>query len=179
MFLVISCMEPTMVVQPFCANGSRRSWVDSERCTAILVGSTMLLSVFMPHSGCDEVDCIEAFESVRATLTEGKRAGAVDFFICGDLNIELKLDIADDDHQGLDSIELYGMYGPECRGGGGEDTIACEKKLRWLRAVADSLLELPSFSEQTETFLRRTKSSGTLFSRVWRHDPQSAPCVLV
>ena len=86
----------------------------------------MLLSVFMPHSGCDEVDCIEALESVRATLTEGKRAGAVDFFIGGDLNIELKSDIADDDHQGLDSIELYGMYGPECRGGG-EHLIACEK----------------------------------------------------
>ena len=33
-----------------------------------------------------------------------------------------------------------------------------------------------SFLEQMETFFRRTKSSGTLFSRVWRHDPQSATC---
>ena len=41
----------------------------------------------------------------------------------GDLNIELKLDIADDEHQGLDSIEWYGMYEPECTGGG-EDTTA-------------------------------------------------------
>ena len=38
----------------------------------------MLLSVYMPHSGHDEVDCIEALETVRAILTEGKREGAVD-----------------------------------------------------------------------------------------------------
>ena len=42
----------------------------------------------MSHSGYDEVDYIEALDSVRATLTEGKRAGAVDFFIGGDLNID-------------------------------------------------------------------------------------------
>ena len=86
----------------------------------------MLLSVYMPHSGCDEVYYIEALESVKVTLTEGKGAGAVDFFIGGDLNVELKLDTADGEHQGLDSIELYGMYVPECKGGG-EDTIAYEK----------------------------------------------------
>ena len=54
---------------------------------------------------------------MRATLTEGKRSGAVDFFIGGDLNIELKLDITDDEHRGLDSIEWYGMYGSEWRRG--------------------------------------------------------------
>ena len=41
----------------------------------------MLLSVYMPHSGYDEVDYIEASESVRATLTEARSEGAVDFFI--------------------------------------------------------------------------------------------------
>ena len=117
---------PTAILCPREVNHVRRSWVDNERCTAIFVGTTMLLSVYMPHSGFDEVDHIEALESVRATLTEGKRAEAVDFFFGGDLNIELKLDIADDKHRGLDSIEWYGMYGPECRGGG-EDTIANEK----------------------------------------------------
>ena len=70
----------------------------------------MLLSVCMPHSGYDEVDHIEALESVRAMFTEGKREGAVDFFIGGDLNIELKLHIADDEHRGLDRVEWYGMY---------------------------------------------------------------------
>ena len=67
-----------MVEQPFCAprevNHFRRSWVDNERCTAILVGSTMLLSVYVPHSGRDEVDYIEALESVRATLAEGRES---------------------------------------------------------------------------------------------------------
>ena len=54
-----------------------------------------------------------------------RRAGEGDFFIGGDLNIDLKLDNADDEHQGLDSIEWYGMYGPKCKGSR-EDTIADE-----------------------------------------------------
>ena len=106
-------------------NHFRRSLADHERCTAIVVGSTLLLSVYMPQRGRDEEDYIEALETVRATLIEGKRAGAVDFFI-GDLNIELRLDNTGGDLQGLDSIEWSGMYGPECRAGG-EDTTANEK----------------------------------------------------
>ena len=70
---------------------------------------------------------------MSATLIEGKKAGAVDFFfIGGDLNFELRLDNTGGELQGLDSIEWYKMYGPECRGGG-EDTIACEKILTWYR----------------------------------------------
>ena len=84
-----------------------------------------MLSVYMPHSGRDEEDYIEALESVRATLTGEKRAGAADFFIGGDLNIELRLDNIDNEQQGLDSTDWYGMHGPECRGGG-EDTFAYE-----------------------------------------------------
>ena len=93
-------------------NHFRRSWVDNARCTAILVGSAMLLSVYMPHSGREEEDYIEALETVRVTLTEGKRAGAVDFFICGDLNIELGLDNTGGDLQGLDRVEWYGCMAP-------------------------------------------------------------------
>ena len=97
----------TATLCPREVNNFRRSWVDNERRTAILVGSTMLLSVYMPHSCHDEADYIEALESVRVTLTEGKREGAVDFFIGGDLNLELKLDIADGEHRCIDSIEWY------------------------------------------------------------------------
>ena len=79
----------TAILCPREVNHFRRSWVDNERCTAILVATTMLLSVYMPHSGYDEVDYIEALESVRATLTAERREGAVDFSIGGDLNIEL------------------------------------------------------------------------------------------
>ena len=77
----------------------------------------MLLSVCSPCSGRDE-DYIEALETLRAILTEGKKEGAVAFFIGGDLNIEFRLDSTDGDLQGSDSIEWNEMYGPECRGGG-------------------------------------------------------------
>ena len=70
----------TAILCPREVNHFRRSWVDNDRCSAILVGSKKLLSVYMPHSGGDEVDYIEALESVRDTLMEGKRMGAVDFF---------------------------------------------------------------------------------------------------
>ena len=88
----------------------------------------MLLSVHQPHSGRDEVGYTEALEVVRATLVEGKRMGAVEFFIGGDLNIELKLCLADDEHRALDSIEWYKMYGPACEGTA-DDIIAYEKKI--------------------------------------------------
>ena len=107
-------------------NHFRRSWVDSERCTAILVGSPMLLSVYMLHSGNDEEDYIETLEKVRGIITKGKMAGPVDFHIGSDINIEMILDNAEEDLQCLDSIEWCGMYGPECKGGG-EDVITYEK----------------------------------------------------
>jgi endonuclease/exonuclease/phosphatase family metal-dependent hydrolase len=126
----------TAILCPRKVNHFRRSWVDHERCTAILVGSFMLLSVYMPHSGLDEEDYIEALEVVRTTLVEGKKAGATDFFIGGDLNIELKLGDTEEDLNGLDSIDWYGMYGPECRGGG-EDVTTYEKKVRWLQLLKE------------------------------------------
>ena len=46
----------------------------------------------------------------------------MDFFIGGDLNIELMLDIAEDEYRGQDSIEWFGMYGPECKGGADDIT---------------------------------------------------------
>ena len=64
----------------------------------------MLLSVFMPLSGRDEEDHIEALEKVRATLTEEKKEGDVDFFFGGDLNLEFRLDNVDDDLHCLDNI---------------------------------------------------------------------------
>ena len=93
----------TAILCPWEVDHFRRAWVDKERCTAIMVGSTLLLSVYMPHSGRDEEDYIEALETVRATLTEGKTAGAVDFLFA------------------VTSILNLGYRG------GGEDTIAHEK----------------------------------------------------
>ena len=68
----------------------RLSWVGHARCTAILVGFMMILSVHMPHGGCDEEDYITELEVVRIIMEEEKAMGAKDFLIGGDLNIELK-----------------------------------------------------------------------------------------
>ena len=133
------CMVLTMVVLPSCARG--------RLITFVAHGLTMrdapqswwarrcCFSVYVPHSGRDEVDYIEALESVRATLMDGKRMGR-GFFIGGDLNIELKLSLADDGPRGPDSIEWYGMYGPECEGTA-DDITAHDKKLRWFQLLKD------------------------------------------
>ena len=105
----------------------RQSWVSHERCTAILLGAMTILSVYLPHSGFDEDDYFATLETVRNIMDEGKKLGAVDFFIGGDINIELKLQLGDEDLQGLDGIDWYGIYGPECLGGG-EEVITHEKK---------------------------------------------------
>ena len=52
----------------------------------------MLLSVFIAHSGRDEEDYIEALETVT-----------VDFFIGGDIGIELRLSNEGEDLHGIDS----------------------------------------------------------------------------
>ena len=68
----------------------------------------MLLSVLMLHSGRDEEDYNEALEKVRVACIEGGKAGAVDFFLGGDLNIEFRLNKVDEDLHGLDSVDRYG-----------------------------------------------------------------------
>ena len=82
----------------------RRSWVDHERCTASIVGSTMLLSVFMTLSGRDEEDHIKALVTVRDTLTEAGRREPKISLLAGNLNIEFRLDNANVDLHSLDSI---------------------------------------------------------------------------
>ena len=71
-------MVVIMVEQPFCAheevNHFPRSCVDHERCTTILVGSSILLSCQLPHSGRDEEDQVEALGAARNVMTEGTMA---------------------------------------------------------------------------------------------------------
>ena len=66
---------------------------------------------------------------------DGKRMGAEDFFIGGDVNIELKLEGGNEKLEGLDSFDLRGLHGPECRGGG-EDVVT-HQKIRWLQSLRD------------------------------------------
>ena len=70
----------------------------------------------------------------RRSWVSLEKLGAVDFFIGGDINFELKLELGDEDLQGLDGIDWYGTHGRECLGGG-EDVITYEKKLRWLQLL--------------------------------------------
>ena len=63
-----------------------------------MVGSSsMLLFVYVPRSGLDEEDCIVTLETVRTILTEGRKAGVIDFIIGGDINIEPRLGNAGED----------------------------------------------------------------------------------
>ena len=107
-------------------NHFRRSCTDYEKCTAILLGSSMLICL-------DEWVHIEALGVVRNIMTEGRMAGAVDF-----INIEMKLGKTGEDLQGLDSIDSidwYAFCGPECRGGG-QDVVTHEK-VRWLQQLKE------------------------------------------
>ena len=82
----------------------------------------MILPVDLPHSGYDEEDYFATLEAARDIMGEGKKLGAVDFLIGGDINIELKLELGDVDLQGLNGFDWYGIYGSGCLGGG-EDVM--------------------------------------------------------
>ena len=41
-----------------------------------------------------------------------------------------------EDLQGLDGIDWYGIYGPQCLGRG-EDVITYEKKMRWVQLLRE------------------------------------------
>lgn len=96
-----------------------------ERCTAVLVASMMVLSVYMPHGGYDEENYIAELEIVMIIIEEVKKMGAKDFFINGDLNIELKLESGNVEFLVDDSLDWYGLYRPECQEGG-EDVVTCD-----------------------------------------------------
>ena len=85
----------------------------------------MQRSVDMPHSGHDEEEPYRDAGGSEAHY-EGKEVGATDLCIRGDINIELKFETTGEDLQGLDGIDWYGMFAPECRGGG-EAVVTCEK----------------------------------------------------
>ena len=50
--------------------------------------------------GHEEEDHIEALETVRNVMTEGRMAGVVDFYIGGDINIQMTLGNIGEDLQG-------------------------------------------------------------------------------
>ena len=118
----------TAILCPGLACQIRRTWDSHERCTAILVGSMMILSVYMSHGGYDEENYIAELEIVKIIMEERKKMGAKDFFIGGDLNIELKIEGGNEEFQRLDNLDWCGLCGLECRGGG-EDVATYEGRV--------------------------------------------------
>ena len=122
----------TVILCPRGVNDFRRSCVDHERCTAIPVASSMLLSVCVPHSCRDEEDHIRGAGDCVNIMTEGKMAGAVDFNIRGDINIEMKLGGTGEDLQGLTSLT-----GIVCKDPNAEEEGIMSSHTRKLRLLKD------------------------------------------
>ena len=95
----------------------------------------MILSVYLPHAGYDEEDHVTVLEVVSIIMEEEKAMRTKDFFIGGDLNIELKTRGGSGDLMVSTVFDLYGLYGLDCRGGG-EDEVTYEK-MRWLQLLKD------------------------------------------
>ena len=100
----------------------RRSWRFEERCTAVLFGAVLVMAVHAP-------DCkkhLDVFETFIVNVTKitraGRRAGAKDFYITGDLNVELGILCTDEDDIG----DLNEMYGP-CVGKGVRTIMAVSR----------------------------------------------------
>ena len=89
-----------------------RCWfrISLERCTAAVFGTTLVMAVCAPDFGKD-LEMYEAFiSSVTKVLREGRRGGAREFYITGDLNVELGLMCTDE----KDIEELNEMHGTLC-----------------------------------------------------------------
>ena len=66
----------------------RRSWRFAERCTAVLFGAVLFMTVYAPDCKKD-LDVHETFiKTVTNISWEGRRVGANDSYITGDFNVE-------------------------------------------------------------------------------------------
>ena len=65
----------TAVLCPRQVGQFRRSRAGHERCTAILVATMMILSVYLPHGGYDEEDHVALLQGVRVIMEEVKGTG--------------------------------------------------------------------------------------------------------
>ena len=89
----------------------------SKRCTAVLFGAVCVMAVYA-RDCTEDVDVFERFiKNISKILRQRRRAGAKDFNITGDFNVELELQCADED----DNDELNDMCVPLCWQG-------CEKR---------------------------------------------------
>ena len=136
-FLLTLCTVLIMVGQPFCAHG--------RLITFVALGLTMgdAPPFRWVRQCCFQFTCrTVATRWTTSTpqsrwglpLTEGKREGAVDFFNDGDLNIELKLDIADDEHRGLWTV----FNGTGCTSLSAEEAVRIPLLMRKIEVIPDT-----------------------------------------
>ena len=103
--------DRTAILCPREVNHFRRSWADHERCTAIMVGSTMLLSVYMPHSDRDEGGPHRGagYGEGHPDRRQAMRVPSISL-LAAISDIELRLGNAgEDSFDFLNSIEWYGL----------------------------------------------------------------------
>ena len=67
----------------------KRSWRHEERCTSIFFGKTVVMAVYARDSDKDLEQYEACVSCVLRVLREGRRRGAKQFYISGDLNVEL------------------------------------------------------------------------------------------
>ena len=100
-----------MVKQPSCVHGRSGTFVAhwlTMKDAPPIGWELRCCFLYMSHSGHDEEDCIATLEAVRNNMNEGRKLGAVDFYIGGGINIELKLEDTGENIRGLDGIDWYG-----------------------------------------------------------------------
>ena len=127
----------------------KRFWRSEERCTAVLFGAILVMAIYRPDCKND-MDVYETFIlSVTKLLREGRRAGTKEFFITGDLNVELGLLCTDEDDIG----EFKEMYGPLCWQGCERDH-GVFRKLIWCGIMKEFNCKVSTWSKcgrETET----------------------------
>ena len=123
MFITIGMMAG----QSYCVRVSDSSLTGHERCTASMIGSMMVLSVYMPHGGFDEEEYITEIALVKIIMDDRNKMGPKisSFAAISTLSSHWKGEGGEEYH-GLDSLYWYGLSGPECQIGR-EDVVTYEK----------------------------------------------------
>ena len=88
----------------------KTSWETEERCTGILFGTTMVMSAYAPDTSKSLEMYEECIGSVVKHIREGRKGGARNFYIAGDIGVELGLMCTNENEE----EELTKLYGPLC-----------------------------------------------------------------
>ena len=97
----------------------RCSWVGHESCTAILVAS-LILSVHLPHGGYHEEDYVIVSGIPGSSWRRAEQLAPRTSSLAA-ASTSSSLEVGSEDVQGLDSVDGYGLHGPDYRGGGGDE----------------------------------------------------------